>query len=101
MMPAPANRISCRALYLWKARPVAHTLERDVYALKEWLRDAWRQLAESSITRFERRELRNLMKQTDAELRACLEILAATDRARRESRHAAPPSTREPDFRIL
>jgi hypothetical protein len=32
-------------------------------ALKEWLTGAWRYLAQPSLTRYERREVRNMMKQ--------------------------------------
>ena len=56
---------------------MADTLEQDVHALKEWLRAAWRYLAEPSLTRFDRRELRNLMKEADPALRAGLQKLAA------------------------
>jgi len=49
---------------------MADALEQDVHALKEWLRGAWRHLAEPSINRFDRRELRAQMRQASAELRA-------------------------------
>ena len=81
---------------------MADSLERDVQALKEWLREAWRYLAEPSLTRFERQEVRNQMKQTDAELRACLQRLAA----RQTQAKTGDVSTAEgvlprPGFRIL
>jgi hypothetical protein len=68
--------------------------------LQEWLRQAWRYLAELSLTRFQRQELRNYMKEADAALRAGLEKLAARDRIRRE-RYNTAPSVKPPDFRIL
>jgi hypothetical protein len=79
---------------------VADTLEQDVHALKEWLRHAWRYLADPSLTRFERRELRNLMKEADAALRAGLHKLAARDRIRRE-RYTTAPSVQLRNFRVL
>jgi hypothetical protein len=51
-------------------------LESDIRALQQWLRDAWRQLADSSLTTFSRRELRNQMKQCSADLRARLQMAA-------------------------
>jgi hypothetical protein len=80
---------------------MADTLDQDVRALKEWLTQAWRYLAESSLTRFERQELRNHIKKADAALRTGLEKLAARDRISRE-RYATAQSVRLlPDFRIL
>ncbi len=80
---------------------MADTLERDVHALKEWLRQAWHYLAQPTLTRFERQEIRNQIKQTDAELRMCLQMLAARDLARSRTEAAPAPTVRRPDFRIL
>lgn len=79
---------------------MADTLDRDVQALKEWLRTAWRYLADPSSTRFERRELRNYMKEADAALRSGLRKVEARERARKES-YAAYSGVRLPNFRIL
>lgn len=51
--------------------------DRDIRALQEWLRTAWRQLGDPSLTAFSRRELRNQMKQCSADLKAHLERLEA------------------------
>jgi hypothetical protein len=51
-------------------------LESDIRALQQWLRDAWQQLGDASLTTFSRRELRNQMKQCSADLRACLQQAA-------------------------
>jgi hypothetical protein len=51
-------------------------LESDIRALQQWLRDAWQQLGDPSLTTFSRRELRNQMKQCNADLRACLQMAA-------------------------
>ena len=81
---------------------MADSLERDVQALKEWLREAWRYLAEPSLTRFERQEVRNQMKQTDAELRACLQRLAARQtQAKTGEASTAAGVLPQPGFRIL
>lgn len=79
---------------------MADTLDQDLRALKEWLRTAWRYVADPSITTFERRELRNYMKEADAALRAGLQKVAARETARKE-REAAQARFRVPDFRIL
>ena len=79
---------------------MADTLERDVQALKEWLRQAWGYLGQSSLTRFERQEIRNQIKQTDAELRSCLKKLEAREQARSTQASQASALAR-PEFRIL
>jgi hypothetical protein len=80
---------------------MADTLERDVQALKEWLRQAWSYLGHPSLTRFERQEIRNQIKQTDAELKKCLQLIAAQNQARRVSIPPPARKVRRPDFRIL
>jgi hypothetical protein len=72
--------------------------ERDIRALQEWLRGAWRRLSDPSLTTFTRRELRNQMKQCSADLKAYLERLEAQQ---------APPARdpnrtfQRPELRIL
>jgi len=72
--------------------------DRDIRALQEWLRSAWRQLGDHSLTTFDRRELRNQMKQCSADLKAYLERLEAQQ---------APPARdpnrtfQRPELRIL
>jgi hypothetical protein len=44
-------------------------IDQDVHALKEWLRAAWRQLGEPSLTSFARQELRTEMKRCSEDLR--------------------------------
>lgn len=48
-------------------------LDRNIRELQEWLREAWQQLADPSLTAFSRRELRNQMKQCNADLRVQLQ----------------------------
>jgi hypothetical protein len=73
-------------------------LDRNVRELQDWLRNAWQQLADPSLTAFSRRELRNQMKQCNADLR--LQLQAVSERAARQ-----PASTgkrfAKPDLRIL
>ena len=56
---------------------MADTLDQDVTALKDWLSGAWRYLADTSLTSFDRREIRNYMKDADIALRAGLNRMAA------------------------
>ena len=94
--PTPRGSPHGRAL---DGGPLPDTLDQDVQALKDWLRSAWRSLASPSITPFERREIRNYMKEADAALRAGLQKVAAREKARKEG--FANPWAQSPDFRIL
>ena len=59
---------------------MSDTLDQDVQALKEWLGQAWRYLAQPSLTRFQRQEIRNQMRLADAKLRAGLQKIASRDK---------------------
>jgi hypothetical protein len=43
-------------------------LNREVDEQKEWQRVAWRRVADPMVTAFERREIRNHIKESDEEL---------------------------------
>ena len=60
----------------------ADILIRNIHALKELQRAAWRNLADPALTIFERREIRNEIKQSDAELRSYLEMMPDRSRFR-------------------
>ena len=51
-------------------------LEPNIHALKKVQRVAWQQLARPSLTAFDRREIRNEIKQSDGELEHCLEMIS-------------------------
>jgi cellulose synthase/poly-beta-1,6-N-acetylglucosamine synthase-like glycosyltransferase len=51
-------------------------LDSDIRAMQQWLRTAWQQLSDPSLTTFSRRELRNQMKQCSADLRSRLQMQA-------------------------
>jgi hypothetical protein len=59
-------------------------LDRSIHELKDWLSGAWRHLARPSLTKFERGELRNEMKQCNVELRRCLDLVRTERAGRRE-----------------
>ena len=44
-------------------------LNRKIHEIKEWQRVAWRRIADRSVTQFERREIRNHIKESDEALR--------------------------------
>lgn len=77
-------------------------LERSITELKAWLSGAWRHLANPSLTKFERRELRNDMKQCNIELRRCLELVRA-ERVNRQRQSSAnqPSHVIHVDFRLI
>jgi hypothetical protein len=88
-----------RALYLGRG-PLADTLDQDVHVLKEWLARGWHYLADPSMTRVGRRELRYYMREAEVALRTGLEQRAARDKARCEA-YASYSLIRFPNFRVL
>jgi hypothetical protein len=77
-------------------------LDRNINELKTWLTGAWRHLANPSLTKFERRELRNDMKQCNVELRRCLELVrAARDHRRKQSSTGARSDFGNVGFRLI
>ena len=57
-------------------------LSRKIGELKDWQTVAWRRIADPSVTRFERREIRNHIKQSDDELRRYLAMMSERVRFR-------------------
>ena len=78
-------------------------LDSDIRAMQQWLRDAWEQLSDHSLTTFSRRELRNQMKQCSADLRARLQMAATEQQQPGPSVQEAtpPPAPARPELRIL
>jgi hypothetical protein len=76
------------------------TLDEDVLALSGWIRGAWRQLADPSLTSFDRREIRNYMKDAEIALHAGHKRISERERARREAEQVVV-SRHRLDFRIL
>jgi len=73
-------------------------LDSDIRAMQQWLRAAWQQLGDRSLTTFSRRELRNQMKQCSADLRERLEMVA--EQQSEPVQQPVPPYSR-PELRIL
>jgi hypothetical protein len=75
-------------------------LSRDIHALQQLQRVAWGQLASPTLTTFDRREIRNQIRQSEAELKTYLKM--KSERARfpvytSPGYHRAAP----PSFRLL
>jgi hypothetical protein len=51
-------------------------LSRKIDDLKDWQALAWRRIADPTVTNFERREVRNHLKESDVELRRCLGMMS-------------------------
>ena len=77
-------------------------LENKIGEFQAHLNDAWRSLSSSSLTPFERRELRNEMKRCGAELQRCLELVRAEhSRSRALVSENAATRAKAADFRLL
>jgi hypothetical protein len=76
-------------------------LTRKVVELKEWQRVAWRRVADPTVTDFERREIRNHIKESDEHLRYYLGMVS--DRLRRQARtvEEVGDSLAKLNFRLL
>ena len=72
--------------------------DQEIRALQQWLRTAWVQLADPSLTAFARRELRNQMKQSSADLRSFLQ--KASESRSRPVDHSTRTFSK-PELRIL
>jgi hypothetical protein len=76
------------------------TLSRDIHALKELQRVAWSQLADPSLTVFDRREIRNRIRQSEAELRTFLAMMSEHVNAPRPVPETAH-RVRKPNLRLV
>ena len=76
-------------------------LSRKIRELKEWQTVAWRRVADPMTTAFERREVRNHIKESDGELRYYLGMM--TDRLRFQARAVedGSDSFAKIEFRLL
>lgn len=76
-------------------------LSRDIDALKALQRDAWRELASPSLTTFDRREIRNRIRQSEVELRTHLKMMSERLRFRPEPVEVVEDSLAKLNFRFL
>jgi hypothetical protein len=74
---------------------------RTIHALKEEQTVAWRQLAASSLTTFERREVRNQLRQSHNELRQYLQLTSERVHVRAPPPEEVVVGFGKPNFRLL
>jgi hypothetical protein len=76
-------------------------LSSKIRELMDWQTVAWRRIADPSITLFERREIRNHLKESDAELRRCLAMVSERHRFRMRGPVEMRDSLAELKLRLL
>jgi hypothetical protein len=76
-------------------------LTGEITALKALQRDAWRELASPSLTIFDRREIRNRVRQSESELRTYLKMMSERLRFRPRPVEEVGDSLANIDFRLL
>ena len=76
-------------------------IQQHIASLQRWLANAWRRLGDPAMTTFEKRELRNQMKQADAALRQCLVLSSELKSAPKPPASAAGRTIAKPDLRFL
>ena len=76
-------------------------LDYKIHELKEPQSVAWRQLADSSLTTFERCEVRNQIRQSDNELRQYLQVMSERVRFRVPPSEEVAVGFGKPNFRLL
>ena len=76
-------------------------LSSEIGALMALQRDAWRELASPELTQFDRREIRNRIRQSEVDLRGFLKM--RTERLRFQPRPVEAPadSLASIDFRLF
>jgi hypothetical protein len=72
-----------------------------IHTLQRWLAAAWRRLGDPSLTAFDKRELRNQMKQADTALRRCLALSTELKSAQKAGAKADVRTFAKPDLRFL
>jgi hypothetical protein len=76
-------------------------LSRKIDELKEWQRVAWRRIADPLVTVFERREIRNHIKESDQELRGYLGMMSERVRFQVRAVQDVGDSLAKLNFRLL
>ena len=75
-------------------------IQDHIATLQRWLASAWRRLGDPALTPFDKRELRNQMKQADASLRRCL-ALSVELKSVPKNGTAGTRAFAKPDLRFL
>ena len=72
-------------------------IQQHIATLQRWMAGAWRRLGDPSLTPFDKRELRNQMKQADASLRRCLALSVELKQRALDLVDQVDQSTMDPD----
>jgi hypothetical protein len=72
-----------------------------IATLQRWLAAAWRRLGDPALTLFDRRELRNQMKEADVALRQCLALASELKSAQKTRGRVDGRQFSKPDLRFL
>jgi hypothetical protein len=75
-------------------------LRNHIVTLQRYLDSAWQRLSDPALTRYDRRELRNQMKQADGALRRCLGLVSEATPAQGQGRNDNGRFAK-PDLRFL
>jgi hypothetical protein len=73
----------------------------NISTLQRWLAAAWRRLGDPSLTAFDKRELRNQMKQADGALRKCLALALELKSTQKVQGRADNRTFTKPELRFL
>ena len=76
-------------------------LSRKIHELKDWQTVAWRRVADPLLTAFERREIRNHIKESNGELRHYLGMMSDRLRFRPGPAEVVGDSLAKLKFRLL
>ena len=76
-------------------------IRNHIATLQRWLVGAWRRLGDPSLTVFDKRELRNQMKQADLALRQCLALLSEQKTVQKTKARSDGRTFAKPDLRFL
>jgi len=76
-------------------------IQNHIATLQRWLAGAWRQLGDPALTMFDKRELRNQMKQADAALRRCLALSSELKSGHKTKGSVDNRRFAKPDLRFL
>jgi hypothetical protein len=76
-------------------------IQNHIATLQRWLAGAWRRLGDPALTQFDKRELRNQMKEADASLRRCLALAVELKSAQHAKGRVDVRAFAKPDLRFL
>jgi hypothetical protein len=76
-------------------------IQNQIATLQRWLAAAWRRLGDPALTPFDKRELRNQMKQADLALRQCLELSSELKSAQKARGRVEARTFVKPELRFL